>query len=355
MAKKRYPWKDKICNTAQVGGIETSVLDNGLGKGVRVAWVNTGTGLRYKVVIDRGMDIAEAFYNEHSLAWLSHAGVTAPRPDSAHDLEWLYSFGGGFLATCGLTHAGGPEKDKNEERGLHGRINNIPASIESIVQPDLAAGNLEMSITGVVKQTRLFGVNYELRRTISSRLGEPAVRIHDVVTNLASQTMPHMMLYHCNFGWPLVDEGADLIWKGKCKSRGLEQDDELFASRHNYKKCQKPLTIHKGREACGFVDVKGGRNGNCTIGINNKKLKMALVMKYNKKNLPWMCNWQHWGFGDYVCALEPGTNPPIGQIAAGKQRQLVKLGPGKSRTYELEISILTDRNEISKFVNSAGG
>ena len=67
MAKNKNPWKNKICNTAQVGGIETSILDNGLGKGVRVAWVNTGTPLRYKVVIDRGMDIAEAFYNEHIL------------------------------------------------------------------------------------------------------------------------------------------------------------------------------------------------------------------------------------------------------------------------------------------------
>ena len=203
MAAKN-PWNNKVCNGLQVGGIETSVLDDGLGRGVRIAWVNTGTGLRYKVVIDRGLDIADAFYNEHSLAWLSHAGVTAPRPDSAHDLEWLYSFGGGLLATCGLTHAGGPEKDANEERGLHGRINNNPASIESIVQPDLAAGKLDMSITGVVKQTRLFGTNYELKRTISSRIGEPTIRIHDVVTNLASQTMPHMMLYHCNFGWPLT-------------------------------------------------------------------------------------------------------------------------------------------------------
>ena len=28
-------WSDKVSNVAQVGGIETSVLDNGPGKGVR--------------------------------------------------------------------------------------------------------------------------------------------------------------------------------------------------------------------------------------------------------------------------------------------------------------------------------
>ena len=129
----KMPWKDKIINHAQIGGIETSVLDNGPGKATRIAWVNTGSPLRYKVVIDRGLDIADAFYNQHSLAWLSHAGVVAPRPDANQGLEWLYTFAGGLLVTCGLTHFGPPETDEFGERGLHGRISNIPASIESAV------------------------------------------------------------------------------------------------------------------------------------------------------------------------------------------------------------------------------
>ena len=60
-----------------MGGIETSIMEIRLGKGVRIAWINIGTGLRYKVVLDRGMDIADAFLNAHSLAWISHAGVTS--------------------------------------------------------------------------------------------------------------------------------------------------------------------------------------------------------------------------------------------------------------------------------------
>ena len=58
MAKKstQCNWQDKVSNHTQLGGIETSVLDNGLGKGTRIAWVNTGSGLRYKVVIDRALD-----------------------------------------------------------------------------------------------------------------------------------------------------------------------------------------------------------------------------------------------------------------------------------------------------------
>jgi hypothetical protein len=115
-------WKNKISNHAQLGGIETSVLDNGAGRGTRIAWINTGTSLRYKVVIDRGMDIADAFYNQHSIAWLSHSGVTAAQPFSDKGINWLRTFGGGLLTTCGLSHAGGPESDEYGDRGLHGNI-----------------------------------------------------------------------------------------------------------------------------------------------------------------------------------------------------------------------------------------
>jgi hypothetical protein len=353
--KSEIDWRDKVNNYAQVGGIETSILDNGLGKGTRIGWVNTGSGLRYKVVIDRGLDIVDAFYNQYSLAWLSHGGVTAPRPDANRGLEWLYSFGGGLLTTCGLTHVGGPETDEFGERGLHGRVSNIPACIESIVQPDLAAGKLQMSITAVMKESRVFGPNLELRRTISSNLGEPAIRIHDVITNAGNTPVPHMILYHCNFGWPLVDEGTEIVWKGKWASRGMDMDDAVFNSRRNFRRCSKPIDSHKaGGEGCAFIEVIPDAKGICTVGLYNRRLGLALVMRYKKRQLPWLSNWQHWGPGEYVTALEPGTNPPIGQKKAREEKTLVFIAPGKSRTYELEMKVLTDGKSISQFLKAAG-
>jgi len=351
----KFSWQNKVINFAQIGGIETSILDNGLGRGNRIAWVNTGSGLRYKVVIDRGLDIADAFYNQHSLAWLSHSGVTAPRPDANRGLEWLRSFAGGLVTTCGLTHVGGPESDEFGERGLHGRISNIPASVESIIQPDLPAEKLEMSVTAVVKESCVFGPNLELRRTISSRLGEPAIRIHDVVTNLGNTPAPHMILYHCNFGWPLVDEGTQIIWKGKCTSRGLDMDNAIFNSKHNFRKCQKPIESHRGGgEACGFIDVTPDKNGLCTVGLYNQRLNLAVAIKYNKKQLPCLANWQHFGPGEYVTALEPGTNPPIGQAKAREQKELIHIRPGASKTYDLEMTILTDKRQINHLLKTAG-
>ncbi|OHB58368.1 MAG: DUF4432 domain-containing protein [Planctomycetes bacterium GWF2_42_9] len=347
---KNNLWEGKISNHLQLGGIETSILDNGPGRNVRIAWINTGSGLRYKIVIDRAMDIVDAFFNQHSLAWLSHTGITFPRPDCDHDLEWLNTFAGGLVTTCGLSHIGVPEKDKNGIRGLHGKISNTPAILESIVQPDINSGNLEMSITGTMRESKVFGPNLELKRTISSSLGSSMIKISDKVTNCSNILVPHMLLYHCNFGWPLVDDGTEIIWNGQCVSRGSEGDNAIFNDKANYKYCQKPIDKHRGTgEACGFIDVNADCNDICRVGLYNKQLNWALVIEYNKKQLPCLANWQHWGPGEYVTGLEPGTNPPIGQNKAREQKQLIYLEPGESRIYELKISVLTEQNHIQEF------
>ena len=190
-SKKKSEIFDKISNNAQDGGIETSVVDNGPGRGTRIAWINTGTGLRYKVVIDRAMDIAEAFFNQHSIAWLGRTGITVPQMMSNKGIDWLQTFGGGLLTTCGMSHIGGPEEDEHGQRGLHGEISNIPAIIESIIQPDPANNKFDMSITGVMRQNQLFGPALELRRTIRGKIGEARISIHDEVINHGNKAAPH--------------------------------------------------------------------------------------------------------------------------------------------------------------------
>ncbi len=349
---RNQPWRGKISNRAQLGGIETAVIDDGVGRGTRIAWINTGSGLRYKVVIDRAMDIADAFYNQHSLTWLSHAGITSPQPFSNQGLDWLRTFGGGLLTTCGLSHVGGPETDSYGERGLHGLISNIPAAIESISQPDLLAGNMDMHITGRVLQTTVFGPSIELKRTLSATLGKSEIRIHDEITNRANTPAPHMMLYHLNFGWPLIDEGTDILWRGAWKSSsGIA--DRIFQEGYNFRKCPAPLESHAGTgEEVAFIDVMADPAGNCICGLHNEQLGIALAIRFKKAQLPWLTNWQHWGTGEYVTGLEPGTNPPIGQAKAREENSLILLAPGECLSYDLDIEVLHDEAGVRSLINS---
>lgn len=332
-------WRDKVSNPRQVGGIETAILDDGHGRGTRIAWINTGGGLRFKVVLDRGMDIAEAFYNQYSLSWISHLGVTPPNPAAVQGATWLDSFGGGLLATCGLTHVGGPEEDKHGVRGLHDRISHTPAGTVAVHQPDLSSGIPEMSLTGNMIQSTVFGPHLELKRTISATLGEPVIRIHDEVTNLGNEPAPHMVLYHMNFGWPLVDEGADIRWEGAWKAPD-EQSRRIFNADRDFKICSAPLDEHRGSgEAVAFIDASPDADGICHCAIANQSLGLELGLEFSKSQLPWLTNWQHWGKKEYVMALEPCTHPPIGQAKAREEGTLIHLEPGEKRSYDIKLTV----------------
>ena len=332
-------WKDKISNRQQIGGIETSVIDNGAGRGTRIAWINTGTGFRYKVVIDRGMDIADAFFNEYNLAWMSHLGITAPQPFSDRGIGWLRTFTGGLLTTCGLSHVGGPESDEHGERGLHGHISNLPAELISIVQPDPVAGRLDFSITGVVRETKPFGPSLELTRTISGTLGKAFLKIHDHVANRGNTPAPHMLLYHFNFGWPLLDEGTQIRWEGDWSTRQGDKNGVLFKEGNDFKVCPPPLPSHLGSgEEVAFIDVQE-QNGVSECGLYNPGLDLGVSLKFNKSELPWLTNWQHWGRNEYVTGLEPGTHPPIGQAKARENGSLIWINPGESKTYEVVLEV----------------
>lgn len=337
-------WKHKISHPAQLGGIETSVLDSGMGRGTRIAWINTGTGLRYKVVIDRAMDIADAVYNQFNLAWISHSGIVKPGQFSGVGTDWLRAFGGGLMTTCGLDHVGGPETDGYGERGLHGGISNTPAEIESILQPDPFNGRMEMSITGRMKQTQVLGPNLELKRTISGAVGKSTISICDEVINRGNIPAAHMILYHFNFGWPLVEEGTEIKWNGKWCSREEPHKRKIFLEGNDFRKCRPPSDEHAGAgEEAAFVDITPDHKGMCKCGLKNETIGIEVVLRFSKGQLPWLTNWQHWAKGEYVTGLEPGTNPPIGQAKARKEQTLIFLEPGDSRKYQLDLELIQNR------------
>jgi hypothetical protein len=349
MTRQGSVWSDKVSQVAQIGGIETAVLDNGISRGMRVAWFNTGTGLRFKVLTDRGMDIADAAFNQYNLAWLNHAGFTPPQFLSDKGLDWLRTFGGGLVNTCGLQHVGGPEKDDTGERGVHGRISNTPAEIISIIQPDPAKGQYDMQLTGRMRESNIFGPNLELIRTITATLGSSRILIQDEITNRGNIPAPHMILYHCNFGWPLADAGTKLIWEGDMTTRL----GEPFTSGQTFKILRDTVPEHSGNgEEVAVVDIEADEQGNCRCGIYNPSIQLAVAMDFPKSQLPWLTNWQHLAKGEYVTGIEPGSHPPIGQALARERKTLRYIAPGENIRYSLQLEVLSGLQEIQSHLKT---
>ena len=280
-----------VINPIQLGGIETSVLDNGPGRNVRIAWVNTGGGLRYKVVIDRGLDIADAEFLGQSLTWHSLTGVTAPTPAYHRRLEWLRGFYGGLLVSCGPLNTGGPFEEDGQEYGLHGTHSNSRAIVESILNPNPADGTDEMKITGLVRTARVFGPNVELRRTLTSRLGEPAIHIHDHFVNRGNKSVPHAWLLHINFGYPLLEPGVSTYcYQGRLSPQC--DSDDWFAKRKDFRAAPKPQKSHHGTgKVFAYIDAPTDGKGNVLAGVVNKKRSIAVKVEYNKKDYPRLGNW----------------------------------------------------------------
>jgi len=125
----------RVGDISQIAGARSVVLNDGPAKGVAAIEVRTGTGFAFTIVPDRGMDISTAEHCGRSLCWRSATEETSAAFYHPQELEWLRTFYGGLVVTCGLTYAGAPCEDEDEKLGLHGRVSNTPARRVSINSP----------------------------------------------------------------------------------------------------------------------------------------------------------------------------------------------------------------------------
>ncbi len=341
---------DKFINPWQLGGIESYLINDGDGRGVRALCVNTGAGLRYRVLVDRGLDIDHAFHNHHSLTFLTHRGVTAPTRALDQGIDWLKSFPGGLLTSCGPTNIGAATTDQGELLGLHGPHSNTPATLEQIVQPDPQRNRMTMSITGVVRYGRIFGHAIELRRTITSHLGRNVIELTDEFYNAGNQPSPHAWLLHINFGFPLLDEGAEFCYAAeKVEPRSDPHSIEGFKDPARYRKMPAPAG-GRTSEIVAYLYPHSDKSGNAVVGIVNCKLSLGVAIRYDTRQFPRCGNWQYASRHEYVAALEPMNGTVDGRDKDRARGLLDTLDPGQSKTYQYAIEVASDTRSLESLL-----
>ncbi len=206
----RRELEQHVGHISQIAGVRMMTLHDGLEAGVRVAEVRSGSGLRFQVTLDRGMDISVADYKGTALAWRSPNGDVHPTFYDPKGLGWLKSFPGGLVTGCGLTHLGAPCVDDDDELGLHGRLSHTPATLVE-TNTNWQEDKCTFNISGIMREHTLFKQNLSLHRTIEVELGSSVFTLRDTVVNDGFRPSPLMLLYHINLGWPLLDDGAALM------------------------------------------------------------------------------------------------------------------------------------------------
>jgi Domain of unknown function (DUF4432) len=334
---------------AQLAGVELLEYADGPERGVRVLDVRTGAGLGFRVAVDRGFDLLSADYHGVPIGWRSPTGPRHPALASVEDNRgwgFLRSFTG-LLATCGLDHALAPATASvaryiypgftESDYPLHGRASQIPARLLSYGER-WEGDACTLWAEGEVAQAAVFGENLVLTRRIEAELGGTTITVDDRVENRGFRPTPHMLLYHYNFGWPLLDEGAELLVPGRAIVHAVHRDLRAQGVGH---RIQGPPRADFSEQVYEH-DVVAGPDGMASAALLNPALGAGLGIRldYDRAALPCLIEWQCLQSGLYVLGIEPSTNHVPRRQFAEQRGELILLEHGESRRYRTRLSVL---------------
>ena len=119
-----------------------------------------------------------------------------------------------------------------------------------------------------------------------------------------------MVLYHCNFGFPLLSADSELDIDSATMTPGnLNATDNT----EKWNKFHAPIP---GYPQEVFFYSFEHENGYQSIVLKNSVLGIGVKLHFASSTLPYMTVWKTLDFGDYVLGLEPGNCLLEGQVGA---------------------------------------
>jgi hypothetical protein len=320
------PWRSKVGHQEQLFGSRLLRLADGNGEGSRLIQVWTAAGLAFDIAVDRGFDLYRVFFRGRGFDWLGPSGFRSRFEYEPQGWGWLRNFHGGLLVTCGLDHVLFPitrkvpefgfPADRDVEFGLHGRVSNQGAEL---LAREIMTGDDGpiIRIRGLVNQSALYNETLLLDRVITVPALGSQIEVVDTVSNCGYRPTHHEMLYHINFGFPLIDAGTSL-------SLQCQHGREEMTVGDPHSDFPEQVTSH---------DMAGDKTGHGSAHIANPRTGQQVELRYGVGALPRFNVWYMMQAGVYAVGLEPMSLRP------GDRRleDLDFLQPQESRTYELML------------------
>jgi len=329
---------------SQVFGIKEYMLLNGKSKGVRAFDFRNGSGLEFTVVADRCLDFSNLSFKAVNCSYISKTGIVSPNFYTNDDKGLLRSFYGGFLTTCGLRNVGNSCVDQGELFEMHGRISNTPAE-ELCAKVEWVDDKPVLTLSGKVIEASFFGENLVLHRKIMCRYGENKIYIQNTIENLGFKSEAIMLLFHFNFGYPLLNNDAILVTPTE---KLIPRDDEALKGIDNYKEFQKPT--HGYAEQVFYHDLRTDSEQKTSVALINKRLELAVAIRFDKKELCNFTQWKQTGESEYVLGLEPSNCKVDGRAKSREDGNLEYLKPGESKKFDLIIEIVDGLDNIDLLI-----
>ena len=336
--------------------VSKRTLHGGRQEGVEVVVINNGP-MEIVVCPTRGMGILSVQKGSLMLKWDSPVKeVVHPKfvnLSSRGGLGWLEGFNE-FMCRCGLENNGHPGIDKfvnnvgdeaEMELTLHGRISNIPASEVQIVVDQTAPYAIHLK--GQVNERFLFGPKLELHTQLTVVPGESTFHLIDEIKNTGAQEQEFQIIYHANFGRPLLEQGAKVLAPATTVEPFNDRAAEGLESWDTY---AAPTT--------GFVEQvyllkpKADKNNRTMALLHNKAGDQAASISWSLNDLPYLTVWKNTGATEdgYVTGIEPGTNYPNNRSVEREAGRVPVLQAGQSRKMTLTFGLHEGSAEVKAAV-----
>ena len=242
-------------------------------------------------------------------------------------------FYGGFLTTCGLTYMGSYCTDEGKALGQHGLISNVPANhVGSAVRWEGDTPSIQVS--GQIKQAQVFGEHLVMSRVIRLDVERNVFTIEDEIENRGLTRTPYMILYHMNYGYPMLNEGCVVEAPG-----GAVAGRDQHAQNGLHKWMQMELPADDMEEQCYYHMPSADADGFATYTVSNSKLGIAVHVRYTAGTLPFLTEWKCRKSGVYALGLEPGNARGDGRGVAREDGSLQFLEPLERRFNRICVKI----------------
>lgn len=309
---------DTSASPEQLLRIEHIEIASGRGKGNEILQVWNGM-LYFEVNVSRGFDIRACYFKGFPVSWFSPCGHVSPSSYDPTGDAWNRGFEGGLLTTCGLEHAGTVE----ENYGLHGRFSYQEAEID-----EKRITKNEIILSATIREVKVGGYYYQMRRTISSALLQNKILITDTITNMGSKRSPLMLLYHINWSPLLFHDESSLVHMHGSWELVRASKPSMMAAKYSEMKDGDFDVI-----SCTDVEHKDNQ-----VKLHLKTQEMHIEVSYDARQLPALTQWRLKGSAGNVISWEPGNVSTRGHQYHEKVGSLPYLEPNEEKSYSLAFA-----------------
>ena len=329
-------------NMQQIAYVRPVFYGEGRAAGMKAYEVKCGDFM-FHAMADKCLDISDLSYKGLNLTFLSKPGLTGRAHYDTNGQEAQRSIMGGLFFTCGLENICAPCHVDGKDYPMHGRMRTTPAehiSADAYFEGDAYI----LRISGEMREAELFGENMVLRRSIETRLGSNTIVVTDEIENQSFRPEPLMLLYHCNLGYPFLNESCEIVLPTK-NVRGREPLSQAQVERWNRMEAPKPNET----EYVFIHDMAQNEEGETAALVIDHERNIAVSISYNRKNLPYFMEWKSTGAGDYVLGLEPSNSSVYGKLDQIERNEVHYLEPFQKETNRLSFTVLEGMEKIEAY------